>query len=133
MGNFGHIHSRGSTMNLDSWGAGPFVIEAEGKTFRFEDSDQFGPALLRKDGALKANPYPEGRSPFWRAYWLWKKQGRQVKDDKTTCIWREPKPTLVRKIGNRFMVVELGEEDMDGFNIVEITAPFDKKDGAGHG
>lgn len=97
---------------IDSWGVGPFVIEAAGKSFRFEDSDRFGPALVNKRGDPLAKPYPSERSPFWRAHRIWKRQGRRLAEDGATCIWDEPKPTTVRMIGRRdAVIVENGDED----------------------
>ncbi len=124
MTGFGHTAINGNGFFADSWGRGPFEIEANGKTYRFEDSDMFGPALLRKDGELRANPYPNERSPFWRAHSLWRKQGRRVADDGVTCIWNEPRPMLVRHIGNRNEVIDCGEEDVDGAIQYQTEKPF---------
>ncbi len=125
MAEFGHIASIGDNLCIDVWGAGPFLITVDKKQYRFEDSDRFGPALIKKNDELLANPYPGERSPFWRAHRLWVRQGRQTKDS-GECVWREPKPTKVRKIGRSYMIVENGEED--GATIVlepltEVTSP----------
>lgn len=113
MSDFGHeAVTLPGPVHIDAWGAGPFVITAGGKQFRFEDSDRFGPYLVRNNGAIRSNPYPGERSPFWRAHRIWKRQGRRVADDGITCIWDEPKPTKVRHFGGRnYLVVEGGDED----------------------
>ena len=90
MAEFGHKGFIGNGFCIDSWGAGPFVIEAGGKTWRFEDSARFGPLLIDRSGMPLKNPYPPEKSPFWRAHFLWVRQGRNVEDG--LCIWREPKP-----------------------------------------
>lgn len=110
MSEFGHAYGGGKGFRFDSWGAGPFMIEVKGKSYRFGDSDRFGPYLADKHGDPTANPYPAERSPFWRAHRIWVRQGRRTEDGK--CIWDEPKPTTVRMIGKRScVIVENGEED----------------------
>jgi hypothetical protein len=112
MTEFGHFSAIGNGIYIDAWGSGPFVIDVEGKRFRFEDSDRFGPALVTKNGDICSNPYPAERSPFWRAHRIWVRQGRRLADDKTTCLWDEPKPTTIQHMGGRYwMVVENGDED----------------------
>lgn len=112
MSEFGHIATSGAGFRVDTWGAGPFVIEAGGKSFRFEDSDRFGPALLKPDGELRADPWPPERSPFWMAHRAWVKQGRRVTDDGVTCIYEPLKPTKVRHMGGKhYLVVEHGDDD----------------------
>jgi hypothetical protein len=108
MAEFGHFGHIGGGLCIDAWGAGPFVIEAAGKSYRFEDSDRFGPALISKRGDVLRNPYPPQKSPFWRAHFLWVKQGRKIEDG--LCVWREPKPNLLQRIGRHAIVVERGEE-----------------------
>lgn len=107
---------------IDSWGVGPFVITAEnGKTYRFEDSDRFGPALVKEDGDPLKNPWPRERDPFWRAHMLWRKQGRRLEPDGFTCIWHEPKPHTFYRIDRRnVMLVEGGDEDG---KYVEVPRP----------
>lgn len=104
-----------SAVCIDSWGSGPFLIIAGGKTFRFEDSDRFGPSLVKKNGAITEGRWPPERSPFWRAHFLWYRQGRRVAGDGLTCLWHEPKPMLYRiekRRGQNFMIiVEQGEPD----------------------
>lgn len=110
---FGH-----SSMNLgdgcfiDTWGSGPFVLNVEGKSHRFEDSDRFGPSRIKKNGDICENPSWPERSPFWRAHRIWVRQGRRVMDDSVSCVWDEPKPTILQKMGVRnALVVENGDED----------------------
>ena len=91
MAEFGHVGIIGGGVCIDSWGAGPFVIGHEGKSWRFEDSDRFGPHLVRKDGEIAARQ-PGERSPFWDAHRAWVFQGRRLADDKMTCIFRLPAP-----------------------------------------
>lgn len=91
------------------WGAGPFVIEVDGKSFRFDDSDRFGPYIITSAGDI-ATRQPTERSPFWRVHRIWVRQGRRVENER--CLWDEPKPTLFKSIGKRSgLIVENGEED----------------------
>jgi hypothetical protein len=111
MSEFGHAGIISSTVCIDSWGVGPFVIAAGGKSYRFEDSDRFGPSLINKRGDPLKNPWPGPRSPFWRAHRLWARQGRHTEDG-VICIWREPKPQTLRYLGgSKFVIAEHGEED----------------------
>lgn len=84
---FGHFGSIGAGACIDSWGAGPYVITINGKTFRFEDSDRFGPAIIKKNGDPTKNPCPSEKSPFWMAHELWVDQGRKTEADGITCIY----------------------------------------------
>lgn len=111
MSEFGHSYGRGKGVFIDGWGWGPFVITVERQSFLFEDSDQFGPYLVsRRHGDILATQ-PGPRSPFWRAHWLWKRQGREVGVDGKECIWREPKPYLFTRKGRQLILVEDGEPD----------------------
>lgn len=112
MAEFGHVAIAGEGFHADGWGTGNYVITAEdGKTYRFEDSDMFGPALVDDRGDI-LKKQPGERSLFWRAHRIWKRQGRRTQEDGSTCIWDEPKPMVVRRIvGRHHMVVEGGEED----------------------
>jgi hypothetical protein len=111
MTEFGHWHVTTADLCVDAWGTGPFLIVAgDGKSYRFEDSDLFGPALIKKNGDPLASPWPPERCAFWRAHKIWRRQGRRTEDG--NCIWDEPKPSTVRHIGGRnYMHVEAGEED----------------------
>lgn len=116
---FGHLSAswtwHGMPLHIDGWGTGPFVIEAGGKTFRFEDSARFGPNLVKANGELASSDLPGARSPFWQAHLAWIRQGRKLADDGVTCIYRPFKPTKVRHVGgNNYVVVEYGDDDYDG-------------------
>jgi hypothetical protein len=128
---FGHIAFRGSGVCVDTWGAGPFVITVGDRSWRFEDSDRFGPSLVKKNGDICENPFPGQRSPFWRAHRIWVQQGRRLAEDGTTCVWGEPKPTTFYRLGKRFgMIVEAGDEDGA---LVEVQPPThpEREGGAG--
>ena len=117
MGEFGHFASIGSGICIDYWGAGPFVIEARDRSFRFEDSDRFGPATIKKNGDPTTRQ-PAERSPFWPAHRAWKEQGRRLADDGRTCIYDPLRPTLYRRIrGRNVEVVEEGDEGGDWIEI----------------
>jgi hypothetical protein len=88
---FGHVHGGTSLMAggfWDGWGVGPFVIVAGDKSYRFEDSDRFGPSRVNADGEIARNPFFGERSPFWHAWRCWKRGGRQVNDE-GVCLWTE--------------------------------------------
>lgn len=132
MNEFGHNAIAGKIadepVHADSWGAGPFVIEAGGKPYRFEDSDRFGPHLVNRRGDVVANPWPPERSPFWRAHYLWRAQDRQLAADGYTCIWREPKPWVFRseKRGRQNHLVVLEKGEPNGRELWEDGTPFHK-------
>lgn len=84
---FGHDAINSGGFHVDTWGAGPFVIRIASREYLFEDSDRFGPWLIKKNGDLRKKPIPHERSPFWTAYQLWRDQGRRVADDGQTCLW----------------------------------------------
>ena len=117
MGDFGHKAASFAGAHIDVWGAGPFVISYHGKTWRFEDSDRFGPAILTKQGAVSERPMPSQRSPFWIAHYLWVRQGRRLENDGMTCIVDPPRPTIVRKVGGMRFLVEEGDR---GGETIEI-------------
>lgn len=134
MGEFGQTAICGASFRIDCWGAGPFVIVASGKSYRFEDSDRFGPALIRLNGDLTANPYPPERSPFWRAHCIWSVQGRRTAEDGVCCIWDEPAPQVVEKRGKGrgfWLVIEPGEEDGKVVFRSDAPAPQPSKPGEG--
>lgn len=91
--NFGHNHAvvyvagSGYAMRIDSWGSGPFVIHFGGKSWRFEDSDQFGPSLITKNGEPRKSPWPNQCNPFWHVHKLWREQGMRLSDDGITCVY----------------------------------------------
>ncbi len=126
MSEFGHIARSFAGFHIDSWGAGPFLITVEGKTYRFEDSDRFGPSKLRADGEIAANPWWPERSLFWRAHRLWCEQGRRTESDGITCIWEgsaRPAPTVYRTVGRTKFVILDGE---DGGPAVSEHSPAGK-------
>lgn len=89
MTEFGHIGIRMVDGFMDAWGVGPFVIEVDGKRYRFEDSDRFGPSRVNKDGEISKNPFFAKYSPFWIGWRKWRDQGRKVAEDGETCLWQE--------------------------------------------
>lgn len=120
-GEFGHVGVIVPGLCLDSWGAGPFVITAGGR-YRFEDSDRFGPVLINKNGS-EAKAQPGGRSPFWRAHRIWRRQGRRTESDGVTCIWTEPKPSTIAHIGKSRTAFEVEPGEEDGKTIIVEAAP----------
>ena len=121
---FGHIASSAGGFHIDQWGVGPFVITVEGRSWRFEDSDRFGPMLVKRNGEPKSNPYPPERSLFWWAHKLWLEQGRRVADDGTTCVldYRPKRPTKFRWVTDRSgRHREIVEEGDDGGGVLEIV------------
>ena len=109
---FGHSVNFIAKGRTDCWGTGPFSIEAGGARFRFIDSDRFGPHIADKHGDPVANPWPPERSPFWIAHRAWRRGGMRLADDGATCIYDVPRPSKVRRIGKRSVViVEAGDED----------------------
>lgn len=122
MGEFGHHGIKIAGLGyIDSWGSGPFVITAGDKSFRFEDSDRFGPSLIKKNGDISQNPFPPQNSPFWKAHRLWRRQGRRTAPDGVTCIYDDikPKPTIYRRLGKELIVIEHGDEDGE---MIEISS-----------
>ena len=116
---FGHTGIITPSCCTDTWGVGPFIIEAADKQYRFEDNDRFGPALIGRRADPLANPYPPERSPFWRAHRIWRRQGRRTEDG-INCIWDEPKPSIVKHLhGRNFLSIEAGEED--GVTLVQTV------------
>lgn len=84
MSEFGHFHASAAGAHIDTWGAGPFMIEINGIPYRFEDSDRFGPMPVDADGELTG--FFEEDHPFWPAWQKWKDQGRRVAEDDMTCV-----------------------------------------------
>lgn len=117
---YGHYAVRGNGFCIDAWGAGPFLIEVNGKRYRFEDSDRFGPTLLTKRGDPCVRQPMEGH-PFWRGYTPWRWQGRRVAEDGVTCIFDPLKPTIARRLrGREIEVIDAGDDcpDIAGFVFV---------------
>lgn len=110
MNEFGHFSAIGAGFCIDAWGAGPFWIRVGKKTWRFEDSDRFGPTLVDRYG--ETLDWPSERSPFWRAHRIWVRQGRRVSEDQMTCMWHEPTPSKVwRATPRNIFLIESGEPD----------------------
>lgn len=107
---FGHHGIIGAGFCIDCWGAGPFIIEVDGKEYRFEDSDRFGPSLLNKDDSIKARQ-PGERNPFWMAHLAWVRQGRRLDADGVHCVWVPLKPTKFERVGQKNIIVEHGDAD----------------------
>jgi hypothetical protein len=123
MTEFGHEWSRPAGVCIDSYGIGPFVVvAANGKSYRFEDSDWFGPQLINKVGDPLKHPWPAESSPFWAAHLAWLRQGRRVADDGVTCVWEPLRPTRLRRIRinrNNYRVEVIERGDPDGGEIYE--------------
>ena len=118
---FGHVGRVCAGFALDTWGSGPFLLTVGGKTFRFEDSDRFGPQLVTKRGDICATQ-PDERSLFWRAHRQWVKQGRKTGDDGTSCLF-DPgatRPTKYSWVNGAAVIVEHGDDD-GGFE--EVPTP----------
>lgn len=120
---FGHDYGSFRGMRIDSWGAGPFEIEVRDRVYRFEDSDMFGPHRVNADGDPSSVDFG-ARSPFWEAHRLWVSQGRRLEDDKRRCIWDEPIPTIVQKIGSMHFTLQRGTPNSrGGTRYVVVEAP----------
>ena len=117
MSEFGHFGVIGENFCLDTWGAGPFVLEHNGKAWRFEDSDRFGPVWIRKDG-VPSERQPTERSPFWRPYYAWRDQGRRVDGDRCVFELHPPRPHKVRMMGRHYLLFEEGDEG-GGIEVVD--------------
>lgn len=120
MAEFGHFAVHGSTVMIDAWGAGPFIIKTADREFRFEDSDRFGPLLVLRNGASAKQQLGE-KSPFWRPYHLWRRQGRRVADDGMTCVWDAVSLTslVVRHEDGKNLLVVGGKYEEGGGYIVQ--------------
>lgn len=104
MGEFGHTSARvfvgdGSFAMVDAWGTGPFMFRIDGRRVFFEDSDMFGPSVLRKSDMQPSDRQPAEKSRFWDAYGMWRKAGRPVrgKGRVKVAVWSEPQPGLYWK------------------------------------
>ena len=129
MGDFGHIGTIGDGFCIDIWGAGPFSMRVGEKTWLFEDSDQFGPLFLNKNGSPRTSQNLSERSPFWRAHRIWVRQGRRL-DPNGFCVWDEPAPMTYWRVGRFAKVVESGEEDGAEIEVPRpLPQPSDKGEG----
>lgn len=79
---------------IDSWGSGPFMFRIDGKRVFFEDSDMFGPVVLRKTDWNPSDRQPGDKSRFWDAYGMWRKAGRPLRGAGRVkiAVWKEPQP-----------------------------------------
>lgn len=124
MRELGHFGAIGPGFCIDSWGAGPFWIAVDGKSWTFEFSDRFGPLILDKRGS-PADKQPKERSPFWRGLACWLHQGKRLVEGSNVCVWQEPRPTKVRRSGRMAIIVENGD---DYWPITEVVGPITKAD-----
>ncbi len=92
MKDFGHESIRGNGFFIDSWGVGPYVLITSKGHFVFEDSDRFGPALVDRKTGDPINEMIPPKSPFWKAYERWRKEGRKTTEGKPLGTRREPLP-----------------------------------------
>lgn len=115
MAEFGHTAISGAGFHMDTWGAGPFVIKVGEKSFRFEDSDRFGPSILTKKDKI-SKTQPGEKSSFWDAYHAWRRQGRKVEQDGLTCIFTPLRPTI-HYYNEKRLIVRTDEGDEGGEEI----------------
>ena len=98
MGQFGHhasiVRTKEFSARIDSWGSGPFMFRIDGKRVFFEDSDMFGPAVVRVRDWNPSDRQPGERSRFWDAYGMWRKAGRPLRGTGRVkvAVWKEPQP-----------------------------------------
>lgn len=120
---FGHIFGSVAGSHIDAWGAGPFVLTVRDKVYRFEDSDRFGPALIKKNGDPLKNPWPPERDPFWKAHLAWRRQGRRMEADRTTCIFDPLTPTTYYRKSPRSKEIIIVQDGTDEDAFIEVPAP----------
>ena len=98
MGQFGHhasiVRTKEFSARIDSWGSGPFMFRIDGKRVFLEDSDMFGPAVVRVRDWNPSDRQPGERSRFWDAYGMWRKAGRPLRGTGRVkvAVWKEPQP-----------------------------------------
>ena len=80
-------------------------IVAAGRSFRFEFSHRFGPALLDKRGEVKSS-LPRQREPFWPALQLWCQQGHKVENGHAVYEIPAPGQTFVRLAGRQWVACD---------------------------
>lgn len=115
---YGHAGYRIPHGFIDVWGGNEHLIEVNGKTYRFEDSDRFGPSFIKKNGDIAVHQ-PGERHPFWGAYEAWRKQGRQMKDGR--CVWRPFKDEIL-EVDDRGRIIRVAQEGEDGGMTIVIRA-----------
>lgn len=85
---------------FDSFSSGPFVLEHEGRSWRFEFSEQFGPSLVDDQGEILSRQPTSPHHPFFGPFhqWLW--QGQQLDGDRCVfCSEMTGRPNIVRHVG----------------------------------
>lgn len=90
MTEFGHEWAVGPGFRMDNWGVGPFELTIGKIKYRFEDSDRFGPSMLKRDGELRDKPWFNEGHPFWDHHHWWVSQGRKTEEDGVTCVYVAP-------------------------------------------
>lgn len=75
------------------------IIDAQGKTWIFEDHPRIGPIVLKTEGGDPDPRQPGERSPFWKAWNAWKDQGKRLAGD--VCVWDAVSPCVVEHMGGR--------------------------------
>ena len=83
----------GRPVHIDGWGAGPFMFRIDGKRIFFEDSDRWGPSVLRTSDWNPSDRQPGEKSRFWDAYGMWRKAGRPLRGvgKIKVAVWIEPR------------------------------------------
>ena len=122
MGEFGHTGIRIPSGFIDIWGGQDFRITVGGKTYRFEDSDRFGPSLTTANGDI-AKRQPSEHHPFWGAYEAWRKQGRRM--DGQSCIWEPFKDEILEVAPNGKIIRVIQEGEDGGLTIIARPTPPD--------
>lgn len=128
MSGYGHKaingHIDGMMFHLDSWGGPPLVFLIDGKRVLFEDSDMFGPSVLRWSDHHPKAIQPGSRNRFWDAYMMWRKAHRPVKMGKV-AIWKDPQPGTYWKDDVTGISHFLTEPDLDDGHYRRVEKPRD--------
>lgn len=66
------------------------IVDLNGRVWRFEAHDVFGPAVVGKRGEV-LSVQPGSRSPFWVAANAWYEQGQRL-DTNGRCVYDPPPP-----------------------------------------
>lgn len=92
--------------------AGPeYFIEVGGHEYRFELHEYCGPIILNKNGD-PAKGQPGERSPFWKAFEAWSKQGYRVNGK--CAVWEPiPEPRVEHIVGRHYRMVKPVEQPGD--------------------
>lgn len=80
---FGHHPTASAAGFLDAWGDGPLLIRHQGRSWRFEFSEMFGPLLLTAEGDVAARQPDQPNHPFWEPFNLWNDTGRKCRAVRT--------------------------------------------------